>query len=118
MRINLRFFVFVLFTVSVVGFFVLPFVSHTPVSAQSINKIFAAQREDAYRANNFGVAQLEQFDYKAGAESFRRALALDPQLKIAQINLAIALFNSQDIEAALPAAQPAAKNSPDSPQPV
>ena len=117
MRINLRFFVFVLFTVSVVGFFVLPFVSHTPVSAQSINKIFAAQREDAYRANNFGVAQLEQFDYKAGAESFRRALALDPQLKIAQINLAIALFNSQDIEGALQAAQTAAKNAPDKAQP-
>lgn len=98
-------------------FFVLLLVYNTPVSAQSINKMSPPQREDAYRANNFGAAQLEQFDYKAGAESFRRALALDPQLKIAQINLAIALFNLQDIDAALPGAQTAAKNSPDSPQP-
>ena len=88
------------------------------VSAQTAGQISAARREDAYRANNFGVAQLEQFNYKEGAEAFRRALALDPQLKIANINLAIALFNLQDIEAALMAAQTAAKNTPESPQPA
>ena len=35
-------------------------------------------REHAYRANNVGVAQLEQFDYDEAAQSFRaRSLAID-----------------------------------------
>jgi hypothetical protein len=38
----------------------------------------AKAREEAYRANNLGVALLEQFKHKEGAEAFRRALALDP----------------------------------------
>ena len=65
------------------------------------------KREDAYRQNNLGVALLEQFDHKGGAEAFRRALALDPDLKIAQINLAIALMNQQETEAAESAAEKA-----------
>ncbi len=118
MKVNLRLFVSA-FALSAVSGAMIFFPTHfLPVSAQSAKQISAVQREDAYRANNFGVAQLEQFNYKEGAEAFRRALALDPQLKIAQINLAIALFNLQDIEAALPATQTAAKNSPESPQPV
>jgi len=88
------------------------------VAAQTPAQKSLDKREEAYRANNFGVAQLEQFNYKAGAEAFRRALALDSQLKMAQINLAIALFNLQDIEAARAAAQAAAENSPESPQPA
>ncbi|MGI8883227.1 MAG: tetratricopeptide repeat protein, partial [Pyrinomonadaceae bacterium] len=50
-----------------------------------------------------------------GAEEFQRALKLDPQLKIANINLAIALFNAQDLEGAQQAAN--AAGSPDQPQP-
>ncbi|MCA1607183.1 MAG: hypothetical protein LC775_17335, partial [Acidobacteria bacterium] len=36
-----------------------------------------ASREDAYRANNIGVAFLEQFKHKEGAEAFRNALKID-----------------------------------------
>ena len=81
-------------------------------SAQGVSR----SGEDAYRANNIGVAHLEQFDYKEAAASFRRALALDPRLKMARVNLAIALFNSQDADA-LKEAEAAAASAPDSPQP-
>jgi tetratricopeptide (TPR) repeat protein len=86
-------------------------------SAQPNKTISAAERENAYRANNLGVAQLEQYNHKAGADEFQRALKLDPQLKIAQVNLAIALFNAQDLDGALEAANVAAENLPESPQP-
>ena len=58
------------------------------------------KREDAYRANNLGVALLEQYKYKEGAESFSRALQLDPKVQIARINLSIALFNIPDLPGA------------------
>src|SRR5215212_8718901 len=57
-------------------------------------------REEAYRANNLGVALLEQYKYKEGAESFTRALQLDPKLAIARVNLGIALFNVPDLAGA------------------
>jgi Tfp pilus assembly protein PilF len=76
-----------------------------------------ASREDAYRANNLGVALLEQFKYKEGAEAFKRALGIDPNLSLAHINLSIALYNVSD----LPGAQREAKNAltvaPEAPQP-
>jgi tetratricopeptide (TPR) repeat protein len=113
MKLKLRLFVSVIVLSTVL------FAPHfLRVSAQTVRQISAVQREDAYHANNFGVAKLEQFNYKEGAEAFRRALVLAPQLKIGQINLAIALFNLQDIEAAQTAAQTAAKNVPESPQPI
>ena len=87
------------------------------VSAETETTVSAAKREEAYRANNVGVAQLEQFNHKEGVETFRRALEIDPQLKIAQINLAIALFNAQDLDGAFQAANSAAANSPNQPQP-
>src|ERR1041385_9341339 len=55
-------------------------------------------REDAYRANNLGVALLEQFKYKEGADAFKRALQIDPKLALAHINLAIALYNVPDLD--------------------
>ncbi len=73
--------------------------------------------EDAYRANNIGVALLEQFKYKDGVEQFRRALELDPKLALARINLAIALYNVPDLAAATTAAQAALAVVPDAPQP-
>ena len=88
-----------------------------PASAQPNKETSAVELENAYRANNLGVAQLEQYNHQAGAEEFKRALELDPQLKIAQINLAIALFNAQDLDGALPAAKIAAAASPGQPQP-
>ncbi|MGB2716169.1 MAG: FG-GAP-like repeat-containing protein [Vicinamibacterales bacterium] len=51
-----------------------------------------ARREAAYRANNIGVALLEQFDYEGATRSFREALEQHPSLDIARLNLAIALF--------------------------
>jgi Tfp pilus assembly protein PilF len=35
-------------------------------------------RENAYRANNVGVARLEQADFASATAAFRRALEIDP----------------------------------------
>ena len=48
--------------------------------------------EAAYRANNLGVARLEQYDVAGAEASFRRALALAPAFSTARLNLGIALF--------------------------
>ncbi|HEX8250887.1 MAG TPA: FG-GAP-like repeat-containing protein [Pyrinomonadaceae bacterium] len=80
---------------------------------QNSPAVSQAAREAAYRANNLGVAQLEQFNYKEAAEEFRRALTLDAQMKIAHINLAVALFNLQDIEGAREAAERAFQIAPE-----
>ncbi|MDQ3745959.1 MAG: tetratricopeptide repeat protein, partial [Acidobacteriota bacterium] len=77
----------------------------------------ADAREQAYRANNLGVALLEQFKYREGAEEFRRALRLDPRLTLARINLAIALYNLPDPAGAESEARAAASAAPDAPQP-
>jgi tetratricopeptide (TPR) repeat protein len=65
------------------------------------------QREAAYRANNVGVALLEQYEAKKAAESFTRALELKPDLLIARINLSIALYYLPDAEGAKREAQKA-----------
>src|ERR1043166_6593639 len=74
-------------------------------------------REEAYRANNIGVALLEQFKPKDAADSFRRALQLEPGLAIARINLGIALFNMPDLPAAQKELQAAIAAAPNAPQP-
>jgi len=76
-----------------------------------------AKREDAYRANNLGVALLEQFKHKEAAEAFRRALQLDPGLTLARINLGIALFNIPDLPAAQKELLAASAAAPSAPQP-
>ncbi len=78
----------------------------------------AATREDAYRANNLGVALLEQYKYKEGAEAFTRALKLEPSLQLARINLSIALFNVPDLVGAQREAEKAAASNPNAPQPA
>ncbi len=75
------------------------------------------KREDAYRANNLGVALLEQFKHKEAADAFRRALQLDPGLVLARINLGIALFNIPDLPAAQKELQAAIQAAPTAPQP-
>ena len=77
----------------------------------------AATREDAYRANNIGVALLEQFKHKEAAEAFRNALKIDPKLNLARINLSIALFYVPDLPGAQREAQAAAALAPEAPQP-
>jgi tetratricopeptide (TPR) repeat protein len=74
-------------------------------------------REDAYRANNLGVALLEQFKHKEAADAFKRALQLAPDLAVARINLGIALFNIPDLAAAQRELQAAATAVPSAPQP-
>jgi tetratricopeptide (TPR) repeat protein len=68
---------------------------------QNRSETQSAASEDAYRANNVGVALLEQFKYKEAAAEFRRALKLYPSLRLARVNLAIALYNVPDIDGAL-----------------
>jgi len=53
-------------------------------------------REAAYRANNLGVALLEQFKAREAADSFRQALRIKPDLQIARVNLSIALYYLPD----------------------
>jgi lipoprotein NlpI len=73
------------------------------------------QRERAYRANNIGVALLEQFDYEAAARSFRETLQLAPDLSVARVNLAIALFYGGKPAEAAVEARAAAERLPDLP---
>jgi len=77
----------------------------------------ATARENAYRANNIGVALLEQFKYKEAADAFRRALQIEPGLALARINLGIALFNIPDLPAAQKELQAAIALAPSAPQP-
>ena len=51
-------------------------------------------REAAYRANNRGVGFLEQFAYDRAIAAFQEALRIDPAVRLARINLAIALFHA------------------------
>jgi tetratricopeptide (TPR) repeat protein len=75
-----------------------------------------AAREQAYRSNNVGVGQLEQYNYDEAAASFRAALSRDPRLDIAQVNLALALFYAGQEEQAAAAARTAVERLPNLPQ--
>ena len=76
----------------------------------------AAGRESAYRANNIGVALLEQFDYEGAARSFRSALEQHPSLDIARLNLAFALFYAGKTADASTVAREAVARLPTLPQ--
>lgn len=89
-----------------------------PTSAHRQNPAAKAPaREEAYRANNLGVALLEQFKFKEAADAFKRALQLEPELALARINLGIALFNVPDLAAAQRELQAASTAAPAAPQP-
>jgi tetratricopeptide (TPR) repeat protein len=94
------------------GLFTATFASLT--ESQTADK--AATREEAYRANNIGVALLEQFKYKEAADEFQRALKAYPQLALAQVNLAIALYNVPDLDGSLREAKKAETAAPNTPQ--
>lgn len=70
------------------------------------------KREEAYRANNRGVAQLEQFNPANAVKEFRRALSICPEVVHARVNLAIALLNAQEIDEAREIAEKAATAAP------
>ena len=68
--------------------------------------------EDAYRANNIGLAYLEHHDYPAAVTNFERALQAAPDLATARLNLALALFYSGNLERARREADAARESSP------
>jgi len=72
-------------------------------------------REEAYRANNLGVAYLEQYNYDVATKQFRRALELDASLVMARVNLAIALLYSPDLPEATKEAQAVLQKQADEP---
>jgi Tfp pilus assembly protein PilF len=96
----------------------LAFSESIPIKSSSANLPQPAfdKREDAYRANNIGVALLEQYKAKEAAESFTRALDLKPDLLIARINLVIALYYLPDMDAARREAEKALKQDANAPQ--
>lgn len=75
----------------------------------------APDLEAAYRANNRGVALLEQFSYDEAALAFRDALRLAPSLDLARLNLAIADFYAGRPADAAAAARAAAERMPENP---
>ena len=77
----------------------------------------AERREAAYRANNHGVALMEQDAYADAARAFREALATDSGLRLARTNLALALYYAGQLPEAAQAANDARRESPDAPQP-
>src|SRR5258707_3341584 len=95
--------------------------SSTPTSSIEAGALSAQsafeKSEAAYRANNIGVALLEQYKAKEAADSFTRALQLKPDLTIAWINLSIALYYLPDAGGAKREAQKALSEDPNRPQP-
>ena len=76
-----------------------------------------AARERAYRANNLGVALLEQFKYPEAGDAFREALTIDGSLAIARVNLSIALLYALDLQGAAREAAEGARLLPAAPEP-
>ncbi len=75
-------------------------------------------REAAYRANNRGVGLLEQFAFDRAIPAFEEALRIDPAVRLARINLAIALFYAQRTKEAATAARAAQADDPEAPEPA
>jgi tetratricopeptide (TPR) repeat protein len=111
------FFFALLIVVSIIALFFLSNSSSASKTALFPPDILFEENEEAYRANNIGVALLEQYKHKEGADEFRRALKINPELVMARINLCIALFYSQDLRPAQEAAKAALEIAPDAPQP-
>jgi len=83
---------------------------------QSVSPAAQAQapdREGAYRANNVGVAFMEQYLFEPAVERFRKAVALDPQFATARINLGIALYYLPDLPEARKELEAAAGMAPE-----
>src|SRR6185295_14093738 len=88
------------------------------VGRQGLRAQDARAREQAFRLNNIGVARLEQYDYRAAAETFRQALASPSAPAFARLNLAIALYYDNQLEDAGREARAADAAQPDAPQPA
>jgi Flp pilus assembly protein TadD len=90
--------------------------SPAPLAAGSARPSPPAVLEDAARANNLGVARLEQYDYAAAVNEFQRAIGLAGDFALPRVNLAIALFYQGNHADAEREARAALVQMPDSPQ--
>ncbi len=86
--------------------------------AQTSVSSAAQQREAAYRANNRGVALMEQGSYADAVRAFREALRADPRQRLARINLPLALYYAGQLNEARQAVEDARRQLPDAPQPL
>ena len=86
--------------------------------AQSGASSAAQQREAAYRANNRGVALMEQGSYVDAVRAFREALTADPRQRLARTNLPLALYYSGQLNEARQAVEDARRQAPDALQPL
>jgi tetratricopeptide (TPR) repeat protein len=62
--------------------------------------------------NNVGVGQMNQDAFEEAAAAFRKALDFDSSFNLARVNLGIALFYHQDLDAALATLLEAEKHEP------
>ena len=88
----------------------------SPTTATNQQSAFE-KSEAAYRANNIGVALLEQYKARDAVESFTRALAIKPDLLIARMNLSIALYYLPDADGAKREAEKSLVQDPNKPHP-
>jgi tetratricopeptide (TPR) repeat protein len=92
--------------------------ANAPAAGPAKGGVLSQQTEAAYRANNLGVALLEQYRFSDGAEALKRAVGLDGSLAVPRINLAIALLYVPDLPGAETAAREASERAPDALQPL
>ncbi|HLR06334.1 MAG TPA: tetratricopeptide repeat protein, partial [Pyrinomonadaceae bacterium] len=88
-----------------------------PQAAAASKQSAFEKTEAAYRANNIGVALLEQYKAKDAVESFARALEIKPDLLVARTNLSIALYYLPDADGAKREAEKALNRDANAPQP-
>lgn len=88
---------------------------HIAAWSQAPTRPASLERERAWRANNLGVAQLEQYNYDAAIQSFQDALQTAPDLHVARLNRAIALLYGGRTPEAAADARVAAERLPGSP---
>src|SRR5713226_4037062 len=89
----------------------------SPQAAAASKQSAFERGEAAYRANNIGVALLEQYKAKDAVESFAGALEIKPDLLVARINLSIALYYLPDADGAKREAEKALNRDANAPQP-
>jgi tetratricopeptide (TPR) repeat protein len=115
MRSSLAFFALLISSFSLI-FGDSTLIRHSSADASAEQSAFD-KREAAYRANNLGVAFLEQYKAKEAIASFTQALEIKPDLLIARINLSIALYYLPDVDRAQQEAGKALAQNQNAPQP-
>jgi tetratricopeptide (TPR) repeat protein len=115
MRSSLAFFALLISSFSLI-FGDSTLIRHSSADASAEQSAFD-KREAAYRANNLGVAFLEQYKAKEAVASFTQALEIKPDLLIARINLGIALYYLPDIGRAQRETEKALAQNQNAPQP-